>query len=276
MSYKIDSKKLESCAIELFSESSWIDYANAGKFDPKGGFDIRFVTTDGQLIIFPLNLFQRQAMSIFPGDSKLINEAIWMALYSSMGIKKRIISSRYGGVEIPKVTDQKNFLNRPGVERGGGLDAYRVINGETDHSVFMSHENMLLWSLGLYLDRYHKKDILKPNGEAQIRVIKNILVFQGFEKMSFEVYSRITGSCRLAGITLKELDISNEKISILQFDNQDLNLEVYHPLTDAQKRVIEDIIAMNKINKIYIDDHTPKLLVKKQLGQQSIVAKFHR
>ena len=61
-------------------------------------------------------------------------------------------------------------------------------------------------------------------------------------------------------------------------DNGELNVETYHSLTDSQRRIILDIIAVTEVDplQIFIDDSSDEQLVKRQLGIGSIVQQFHR
>ena len=61
-------------------------------------------------------------------------------------------------------------------------------------------------------------------------------------------------------------------------DNGELNVETYHSLTDSQRRIILDIIAVTEVDplQIFVDDNSDEQLVKRQLGIGSIVQQFHR
>jgi hypothetical protein len=215
MSYKINPKKLESCMIELFSESGW------GNHIQTKVQKVLFLTSDGQLIMFP-NIHEHYSSEeshefIRDYASDYIDETVWEFFYEA--------------------------IDKPTMGQVGW------------------HSCIVMWSLGLYLDRYHRKEILESNGKTPVETIKEI-VWDYFTWKDIENNLNFinpllerTRTCRL----LRGEELVNT-----------LNIESYHPLTHSQRSFILDYIESYHIStdKIYIDDWSEEQSIKRQLGLQ--------
>ena len=247
-------KELVSCMIELFSESSWDNYiqTNIRK--------VLFLTSGGQLIVFPTGY------------------SSGMATHENWNAEEHYLSE-----------NPYEFI-RDYVDETVWKFFYEAINKPT-MSQLGWHICIVVWSLGLYLDRYHKKEILESNGKTPVETIKEIVwdyFNDGDDFFQAIVIKTLDEArmCRLEGINLNTVEISPTPnvTGIRRYSESgytgrgELNIETYHSLTDSQRRVMLDIIEVSGVglDKIFLDDHSKEQSIKRQLGLHSIVAQFHR